>query len=72
MKNITFAADENLFERARLVARAQHKTLNAALREWLEQFTARAGSGPAVDALIRRLGHVRSEGPYARHQANER
>ena len=39
MKNITLSADEDLIERARLVALAQHKSLNAAFREWLAQFT---------------------------------
>jgi len=41
MKNITLSADESLIEQARLVAKSQHKTLNTAFREWLEQFTAR-------------------------------
>jgi hypothetical protein len=35
MKNIKFSADKDLIARARLIARAQHKTLNAAFREWL-------------------------------------
>jgi hypothetical protein len=35
MKNITLSADEHLIERARLLARSQHKTLNAMFREWL-------------------------------------
>jgi hypothetical protein len=30
MKKITFSADDDLIERARLIARSQHKTLNAA------------------------------------------
>jgi hypothetical protein len=72
MKNITFSADENLIEKARLVARTHHKTLNAAFREWLEQYAAQAGAGAAVDALMRRLRHVRSAGPYARDEMNER
>jgi hypothetical protein len=33
MKNITLSADKELIERARLIARAQHKTLNAVFRE---------------------------------------
>ena len=45
MKNITLSADEDLIEQARLAARAQRKTLNAAFREWLVQFTAQAGNG---------------------------
>lgn len=72
MKNVTLSADENLIEQARLVARSQHKTLNAAFREWLEQYAAQAGGGAAVDALMRRLRHVRSAGPYRRDEMNER
>jgi hypothetical protein len=72
MKNVTLSADENLIEQARLVARTQHKTLNAAFREWLQQYAAQAGGGAAVDALMRRLRHVRSAGPYTREQMNER
>jgi hypothetical protein len=72
MKNITLSADENLIEQARKVAQARHKTLNAAFREWLEQYAAQTGDGRAVDALMRRLGHVRSSGPYSRDEMNER
>jgi hypothetical protein len=72
MKNITLSADENLIEQARLVAAARHKTLNAAFREWLEQYAAQAGRGAAVDALMRRLQHVRSAGRYTREEMNER
>ncbi len=63
---------EGLIEQARLVARAQHKTLNAAFREWLEQYASQAGGVAAVDALMRRLRHVRSSGPYSRDEMNER
>jgi predicted nucleic acid-binding protein len=38
MKNITLSADEDLIERARLIARRQHRTLSEAFREWLAQF----------------------------------
>ena len=72
MKNVTLSADESLIEQARLVARSQHKTLNAAFREWLEQYATQAGGGAAVDALMRRLRHVRSAGPYTREEMNER
>jgi hypothetical protein len=46
--------------------------LNVAFREWLEQYAAQAGAGAAVDALMRRLKHVRSAGPYTRDEMNER
>jgi hypothetical protein len=72
MKNITLSADEDLIEQARLVARAQHKTLNAAFREWLESFTAQAGNGHEVDALMRRLRHVQPGRHFSRDEMNER
>jgi len=71
MKKVTFSADDDLIRQARLVARSQHKTLNAAFREWLERYTAQAGRGAAVDAPMRRLSHVRSAGPYMRDEMNE-
>ncbi len=72
MKNVTLSADEDLIEQARLIARAQHKTLNAAFREWLVQFTARPGSGREVDALMKRLRHVKPGRHFAREEMNER
>jgi hypothetical protein len=44
VKNITFSADEDLIERAREVAKAEHKTLNLAFREWLAGYAARKGN----------------------------
>lgn len=72
MKNITLSADEALIDQARLVARARRTTLNVAFREWLAQYAAQAGDGAAVDALMRRLQHVRSSGPYTRDEMNQR
>jgi hypothetical protein len=72
MKRITLRADEDLIEQARLVARTRHTTLNAAFREWLAQYAAQAGGSVAVDALMRRLRHVRSAGPFTRDEMNER
>jgi hypothetical protein len=72
MRNITLSADEHLIEQARLVARSQHTTLNAAFREWLERFTAQAGSTEEFDALMSRLRHVRADRHFTRDQMNER
>lgn len=72
MKNITLSADEELIERARQIARDQHKTLNAAFREWLQTFTAQSGDEREFDALMRRLGHIGAGGPYSRDEMNER
>ena len=41
MKNTTLSADKDLIEQARLVARSQRRTLNAAFQEWLLQFTGK-------------------------------
>jgi len=72
MRNITLSADEGLIEQARLVAQSRRTTLNAAFREWLEQYAAQQGAGAAVEALMRRLKHISSGGPYTRDEMNER
>ena len=48
MKNITLSADETLIQRARLVARARETTLNAAFREWLEQYAEQSVDLPEI------------------------
>jgi hypothetical protein len=72
MKNVTLSADNSLIEQARLVAKSEHKTLNAAFREWLKQYAARAGSGPAFDDLMSRLRDVRPGRRFTREEMNER
>jgi hypothetical protein len=72
VKNITLSADEDLIERARQIARAQHKTLNAAFREWLTQFTASAGDAQGFDALMKRMKHVDAGKHFSRDELNER
>jgi predicted transcriptional regulator len=70
MKKITFSANDDLIERARLIARSQHKTLNAAFREWLRTFTA--GDEREFDGFMRRLRHIDAGGPFSRDEMNER
>jgi len=72
MKNVTLSADADLIEQARAVARAQHKTLNAAFREWLQQYAAEPGSAQEVDSLMKRLRHVRAGHHFTRAEMNER
>jgi hypothetical protein len=72
MKNIKFNADKDLIARARLIARAQHKTLNAAFREWLAQFTASAGDARSFDALMKRMKHVDAGKYFSKAELNER
>jgi len=72
MKNITLSADERLIEQARLLAKAQHKTLNSMFREWLEHFTSQNGSTQDFDALMKRLKHVKAGRRFSRDELNER
>jgi hypothetical protein len=72
MKNITLSADENLIEQARVIAKAQRRTLNAAFREWLEHFTGQTGSAQEFDSLMKRLKQVRAGRHYTRDEMNER
>lgn len=72
MKNITLSADEDLIEKARAVARAQRRTLNAAFRDWLAQFSASEGDAQSFDALMRRLRHVDAGRRFTREELNER
>jgi hypothetical protein len=72
VKNITLSADSDLIEQARQVAKSEHKTLNAAFREWLESYARRKGDVQAHRALMSRLSHIDSGGPYTRDEMNER
>ena len=72
MKNITMSASEDLIERARSIARGQHRTLNDAFREWLAQFTQSAGDAQSFDALMKRMQHVDAGRHFSRDEMNER
>ena len=72
VKNITLSAEEHLIERARSLARAQHKTLNALFREWLHQLTTQNDETQSYEALMQRLGHVRAGRHFSRDEMNER
>ena len=73
VKNITLSADENLIEQAREAARAQHTTLNAAFREWLEQYSGRARWLREYDELMERTRkYMRADRKYTRDELNER
>jgi hypothetical protein len=72
LKNITFSADEGVIERARAVAKTEHKTLNVAFREWLAGYAARKGNVQQHRALMERLEHINPGCRYAREAMNER
>ena len=72
VKNITLSADENLIEQARKAAADQHTTLNAAFREWLEQYAGRQRWLQEYDALMERISYVKADRKYSREELNER
>jgi hypothetical protein len=72
MRNITLSADEELIDRARLVARERHTTLNEAFREWLKQFASNKSDVEAFDSLMKRLKHVNAGRHFTRDELNER
>jgi hypothetical protein len=47
------------------------KTLTAACREGLQEFTAQSGSATEFDALMQRLEHVRAGRRFTRDEMNE-
>jgi hypothetical protein len=71
MKKITFSAEEEIIEKARLLARAQGKSLNTAFREWLTEFTAPFRNARKAERLMRRLGHVKAGRHFTRDEMNE-
>jgi predicted transcriptional regulator len=72
MRNITFSAEEELIDRASIVASERHTTLNEAFREWLEQFTSRRDDVEAFDDLMGRLKLVHAGRHFTRDEMNER
>jgi hypothetical protein len=76
LKNITFSAEEAKIEKARDYARSLHTTLNTMFREWLDDCAKRNSTGAedaaAFRAMLSRLSHIRSHGPYTRDEMHER
>jgi len=72
MRNITFSADEELVDRARLRARRENKTLNAVFREWLQRYASVPTAVAEYQQLMRRLSHVKVDREFTRDEMNSR
>lgn len=72
VRNITFSADPSAIERAREVARAEHKTLNDAFREWLDWYASRTVTRQEIEILFERLRYVDAGRKFTRDEMNER
>jgi hypothetical protein len=72
VKNVTLSADDRSLQRARELARRRSTTLNQMFRDWLAELTADRGRKDRFDALMKRLAHARSGGPFTRDEMNAR
>jgi hypothetical protein len=72
VKNITLSAEESLIEQARKTAADQNTTLNAAFREWLQQYSGRQRWLQEYDALMERTKYFKVDRKYTRDEMNER
>ncbi len=71
LKNITLSADERLLVRARKKAQAEHTTLNARFRQWLENYTISAADHE-YKKLMEQLSYAQPSGKYSRDDLNAR
>ena len=73
MKNITLSAEESLIEQARKAAADQNTTLNAAFREWLQQYSGRQRWLREYDELMERTRkYMKVDRKYTREELNGR
>ena len=72
LKNITFSASPESIERARLRAREQRTTLNAAFREWLELYSGGRPTAAEYREIMNQLGHVHAGRNFTRVDMSKR
>jgi hypothetical protein len=72
LRNITLSADDHLIDRAREVAREQHKTLNEMFREWLAQVSGSYAAAGECRELMNSLSYVNAGRHFSRDEMNER
>lgn len=72
MRNVTFSADEELIDKARLRARQEKKTLNTVFREWLQRYAGNSTAAADYQQLMRRLSHAQVDRKFTRDEMNSR
>jgi hypothetical protein len=72
MRNVTLSAEDHLIDRAREVAREQHKTLNEMFREWLAQVSGASDAAGEYQELMDSLSYVDAGRHFSREELNER
>ena len=72
VKNITFSADSDVIEKARLRARQNRTTLNVVFREWLERYAGETGAIGEYATVMSKLRHVKAGRKFSRDELNAR
>jgi hemerythrin len=72
MRNVTLSAEDHLIDRAREIAREQHKTLNEMFREWLAQVSGSTDTAEEYRELMDSLSYVNAGRHFSREELNER
>jgi hypothetical protein len=77
MKNITLAIDDDILERARVVAAEKRTTVNAMVREFLTEIAGRDERREKARAALLELmrnskGRMRSDFKFDREESHER
>ena len=73
MRNITFAADEQMIKQAREQAEADGSSLNEQFRLWLESYARKRQAERARETMKRIGGYASSGGrKFTRDEMNER
>ena len=72
LKNITFSAQADSIERARLRATLERTTLNEKFREWLDSYALRKPTVTEYDRLMKRVSYAKAGRKFTREEMNER
>jgi hypothetical protein len=72
MKNITFKADEQLIEKARLKAKTEKKSLNEVFTEWLKVYIYPLNHHANYSKIMKDFSYVDAGRKFSRDDMNER
>ena len=72
VKNITFSADPDVIDKARLRARQNRTTLNIVFRQWLERYAGETSAVGEYASVMTKLRHVKAGGKFSRDDLNAR
>ena len=71
-KNITFNTDEHLIQRAREIAKKEHKSLNTVFQEWLKRYAGKENIVEDYQKLMKQMDYAQPGKKFTRDELNER